>query len=137
VLSRYACQLTSNFGSCQPGGKSTYNNEHITDVHNLDLYHSGDSFDSQDTEYGDSTGVMGYSVDGLNGNNAKQCFNGAKSYELGWYTSPNRVVTIQPYMNNEVYQCKLIGVADYGTSTSDHTLILEIEGPSSSLESLF
>jgi hypothetical protein len=142
-----ASQLTSNFGSCQPGKKSTYNNERITDVqtlmheiaHNLDLYHSSDPDDSQDTEYGDSTGVMGYSVDGLNGNNAKQCFNGAKSYELGWYTSPNRVVTIQPSnMNNEVYQYKLIGVADYGNSTSDHTLILEIEGPNGSLsKSLF
>ena len=128
----------------QNGKRSYFNDAAVLDIellmheiaHNLGLLHASDLTDSVETEYGDLTGHMGYKIFGEVHN--LKCFNAAKSYELGWYTSPNRVVTIQPStMSDQVFQYNLIGVADYGNSYDNHTLILEIEGPSTSEHSVF
>jgi len=49
--------------------------------HNLGLAHSGHGL----VEYGDQSGMMGYSYSG--DDFPIQCFNGPKSYDLGWFSS--------------------------------------------------
>jgi len=56
--------------------------------HNLFLQHSGKG----DDVYGDESGRMGYSYGG--DDTPIQCFNAAKSYQLGWY--PAQMVDIDP-----------------------------------------
>jgi len=62
--------------------------------HNWGLRHSSDLYDNWNVEYGDMTGVMG----GTYGNRdeeifgGKYCFNGAHSWQLGWYNDYNKVV---------------------------------------------
>ena len=52
--------------------------------------------------------------------------------ELGWYAGDkNRVATIKPSLNEEFFG-KLIGVADFGLSNEDHTVVLEVISPDSS-----
>jgi len=52
----------------------------------------------------------------------RKCFNAAKMKQLGWYT--NREKTIDPV--SESFSGKIIGVNDYGISSSDHVLALKI-----------
>jgi len=47
--------------------------------HNMKLAHSGDG----NNPYGDQSGLMGYSYGTDNG--PKMCFNGVKTYQLGWF----------------------------------------------------
>lgn len=127
----------------QPGKSSFYNDEKIINVqismhefgHNLGLRHSGEDIDQLAPGYGDITGYMGYSIFGRN--NLKKCFNAAKSFELEWYsTGPDRVESIDLALNED-FSGKLIGVADYNISSTDHTLILEIKNSNSSIPSYF
>jgi len=57
--------------------------------HNFGLMHSGlfNAF-GNDGKYGDRSCIMGYSHED------KRCFNGAKSWELGWYSNDNAVVDV-------------------------------------------
>ena len=113
--------------------------------HNLGLAHSGEN----NNLYGDTTCIMGkqyhcliiacpfnflrklhstyqncigFAV-GYDGD-LQKCFNGAKLFELEWFE--DKTVSINP-VRYEEFQGKLIGVSDYGDSTSDHTLVLEIK----------
>ncbi|KAL7533016.1 hypothetical protein ACHAXR_012609 [Thalassiosira sp. AJA248-18] len=81
--------------------------------HNLGYDHSGEG----SNEYGDQSGMMGYSYSSDDGN--VMCFNGAKSWLTGWYT--DKSVTVEPTATdgNECYEGALYGVADYGTATSN------------------
>ena len=71
---------------------------------------------------------------GLNNNQNAMCFNAAKSFELQWYA--DRTQSVRPALA-ESFDGKLIGVADYGNSASDHTVVLEIENADPSIQSYF
>jgi len=81
---------------------------------------------------------MSYKQGYTNGDGDRQkCFNGAKMAELGWYAGDkNRVATIKPSFNEE-FNGKLIGVADFGLSNEDHTVVLEVISPDSSNKPLY
>ena len=61
--------------------------------HNLNFMHSGDSFN----EYGDRSCLMGYSYS--YDDYPYMCFNGAKSWELGWYSDGHVSVDTQSSSN--------------------------------------
>ena len=125
--------------------RSVYNDEQIMDLetlmheigHNLGLQHSSQAGDSFSEEYGDISGYMGHSTSGTGNLNERKCFNGAKSFELGWYDGGtnsatgmnNRVATID-IMSQASYSGFLVGVDDYDTSTEDQILILQIASDS-------
>ena len=98
--------------------------------HNLGLMHSSQIGDLFSDEYGDISGYMGHGT--APDNNERKCYNGAKSFELGWYdggtysNGENRVVSID-LENGDSFSGKLIGVNDYLNSDSEHILILRIE----------
>ncbi|VEU43361.1 unnamed protein product [Pseudo-nitzschia multistriata] len=91
--------------------------------HNLNLGHSGLPGNS---EYADTSGMMGYSHDELNG--PKQCFNPAKSYQLGWYSS--QVKSIDPLDlligRDSPLQYTLNGVADYAKDGSNGDALVSL-----------
>ena len=125
------------------GSQSFYNNDAIMSlentmhelVHNMGFEHSSQQTDPLLPEYGDTTGYMGWDDTPTTENDSK-CFNGAKSYQLGWYD--DKVQSIDFQADNELshyFKGKLIGVVDYGKSTEEHTVVLKIE--STSPESLY
>ncbi len=113
---------------CQPGGtgdwlayayvndwRSFYNNEWCQRVsaqmheigHNLNLAHSGLP---NDIVYADKSGMMGFSYNSDNG--PIQCFNAAKSYQLGWYKEQTSSINPLDFIGN-VKEFTLNGIADY------------------------
>jgi hypothetical protein len=76
-------------------------------AHNLGLAHSG----SGNVSYGDKSGMMGYSYN--EDDTPKQCFNPAKSYELGWYS--DKVVEWDP-LSQGTWSGTVVGVSDYGNN---------------------
>lgn len=101
---------------CQPPGtgdwlayayvndwRSFYNNEWCQRVsaqmhevgHNLNLAHSGLPNDSV---YADKSGMMGFSYSDQNG--PIQCFNAAKSYQLGWYSAQTSSINPLDFIGN-------------------------------------
>lgn len=94
--------------------------------HNLNLAHSGLPNDS---EYADKSGMMGFSYNVDNG--PIQCFNPAKSFQLGWYEK--QILSFNPLdFIAEARNFILNGVADYETDGSNGdalvSLRLEHEG---------
>ena len=85
--------------------------------HNLGLAHSGEST----VEYGDQSGMMGYSYSQDEG--PVMCFNTAKNWQLGWY--PNARQSIKP-LDNESFSGHLIGISDYGATTDN--VMIQITG---------
>jgi hypothetical protein len=82
--------------------------------HNLNLEHSNEGTQ----EYGDQTCMMGYSYGITYG--PKMCFNGAKSFGFGWYSSRTTAVSVftsdtTPF----TMQYTLIGIADYQHANND------------------
>lgn len=77
--------------------------------HNLGLAHSA----KDGLSYGDKTGMMGYSYNRDNG--PLQCFNPAKTYQLGWLS--DKVEEVDP--DNGTWIGKIIGVADYSNAIVD------------------
>jgi len=77
--------------------------------HNLGLAHSG----KDGISYGDKTGMMGYSYNRDNG--PLQCFNPAKTYQLGWLN--DKAVEVDP--NAGRWEGTVIGTADYSNPTVD------------------
>lgn len=77
-------------------------------------------------EYADTTCNMGFS----SAADAAYCFNGAKSVELGWYSS--HVTKISP-STGSTFSGQMIGVNDFaassGLTNSPYKLVVEIENP--------
>mmetsp|Transcript_20276 Transcript_20276/g.49715 ORF Transcript_20276/g.49715 Transcript_20276/m.49715 type:complete len:820 (-) Transcript_20276:44-2503(-) len=108
------------------GYKSIYNDAACNQVstqlhevgHNLNLAHSGFGGD----EYADKSGMMGYSYE--QDDLPYMCFNGAKSWQLGWYQ--DKAIRLAPTANSQIETtAKLAGVADYGTTA--HDVVIKIE----------
>jgi hypothetical protein len=84
--------------------------------HTLNLGHSGVGSNS----YNDKSGMMGYSY------NMKQapvqCFNPAKSFQLGWYQS--EAITVNPFLP-QGFRGILKGVTDYsfGETAGEYVVI--------------
>jgi hypothetical protein len=78
--------------------------------HNLGYAHSGED----GNPYGDTTGMMGY----LSGADTPKCFNGAKSWQTGWYTTKTRVVEAGDFFEGDLY-----GIAHYGNAASSVVLV--------------
>jgi hypothetical protein len=104
---------------------TVYNNEWCNSVsgqmheigHNLGLGHSGEGSET----YADQTGIMGYSY--LNSDGPIMCFNGAKNWQLGWYSDRHSVAT--PLIS--AWQGQLVGLSDYATSTPAQSVVLQIQ----------
>jgi hypothetical protein len=95
--------------------------------HNLGLGHSGLGTDKLVADkYKDRSGYMGYS--GAQDDKPSQCFNGPKSYQLGWYN--NRVFEVDPAGGVSSFAGKLVGVAQSDATTADHTVIVHVTTPS-------
>lgn len=77
--------------------------------HNLGLAHSG----RNNVSYGDRSGMMGYSYNRDNG--PMQCFNPAKTYQLGWFD--DKTVEVNP--NDGTWVGTIIGAADYSNDNVD------------------
>jgi len=85
--------------------------------HNLGLAHSGKNGD----DYSDKSGMMGFS---FRGDNAPlQCFNPAKSYELGWYE--NSAIQWDPLVQGTWFG-NIMGVADYDKNSHEQTVVVRI-----------
>ena len=69
---------------------------------------------------------MGYSYSG--DDDPVMCFNGAKSFQTGWYTSKSKVVTAGECFEENVY-----GVADYGNPDSSIVLVKIIDSSSTDI----
>ena len=83
--------------------------------HNLGLAHANEA-----GPYNDQSGMMGYSYSQDNG--PLMCFNSAKSWQLGWYSS--RHATYNFFTGASTY--RLIGLADHqnvNAASSDRVLI--------------
>ena len=72
--------------------------------HNLNLKHSSDSLDV----YGDQSCLMGYSYS--DDDDPAMCFNGHKSWELGWYNKGHVLIDGR---SKSFFRGKLIGVNNY------------------------
>lgn len=68
--------------------------------------------------YGDKTGMMGYSYFELD--KPLQCFNAAKSFELGWYA--DKSITWDP-LTQGTWFGTLVGVADYDKGHNGNVVI--------------
>lgn len=106
---------------------SVFNDVWITSVsaqvheigHNLNLAHAGES-----AAYDDQSGYMGYSYSGSD--TPAMCFNGAKSWQLGWYS--NAYAMAKPLEG--AWTGSLVGVVDYdGCDSSDGTsaVVVKVE----------
>lgn len=132
---------------CQPPGtgdwlayayindwRSFYNNKWCQRVsaqmheigHNLNLAHSGLPNDSA---YADKSGMMGFSYNDEGG--PIQCYNPAKSFQLGWYSKQTLSIDPLDYID-EPKTFILNGVSDYKKDGSNGdalvSLRLELEG---------
>lgn len=104
-----------------------YSNEWCTYVslqmhemgHSLNFGHSNEN----GTMYEDETGAMGYSY---NSNDApKTCFNGAKSWQSGWYADKSK--TIKSNGGRKCFNGELHGIADYPIA---NTVLLKVKNRS-------
>jgi Gametolysin peptidase M11 len=85
--------------------------------HNLNLDHSGEG----GIEYADQSGMMGYSY--LYSDIPIMCFNGAKSWQLGWYIDRQSIAT--PLTSQ--WQGQLVGISDYGISNISQAVLIKVE----------
>jgi len=90
--------------------------------HNMNFMHSGDS----DNEYGDKSCLMGFSY--YYDEYPAMCFNGAKSWELGWYSDGHVSVDTQS-SSNPSFSGTLIGVNDYQKDNLGvNEMIIQVNG---------
>ena len=92
--------------------------------HNLGLAHS-------DKDYGDTSCMMGYSYKEEDG--PKMCFNGAKSWELGWYSDGHLSINVNGLTDWEHYSIDLTGVANFDRRLNQ-TVIIQITGTSNDVD---
>ena len=91
--------------------------------HNIGLLHSNENGQS----YDDQSCLMGYSYTSNEG--PKMCFNGAKSWLLGWYQ--DKSVSVDLDVNDQsqnTWNGKLVGVTDYSDQLSapEYSVVVEI-----------
>jgi len=96
--------------------------------HNFNLDHSGIKGDG---EYTDHSGMMGGSPGG--DDTPKQCFNAAKSFQLGWY--PTQIKSYNPldYVSNP-QSFVMNGVADYEKDGSNGLALVSLRLENEGLE---
>ncbi len=98
--------------------------------HNLGLQHASevDPILGPD-EYGDDTGLMG---NGIFTDDAKLCYNPAKSWQLGWYSLRRKLLD---FTQEGKFTGQLIGVNDYKHSSAEGKYVnIKIEHPGSNKE---
>lgn len=88
--------------------------------HNMKLAHSG----TYDDPYADRSGMMGFSY--KLDDSPRQCFNPAKSYQLGWYN--NCVIDWNPLAQG-TWNGNVVGVVDYDANSNSQTCIIRIPRP--------
>ena len=129
----YVCPPATDFGgaaavACKPGRWTAYDGGYYAHVlvhshevgHNLGLHHSG----YNGVEYGDNAGYMGAKL--YADEAPKSCFNASKSAELHWYD--DRLQELD-HRASSSWTGNLIGVADYGVSTENETVVLKVPQP--------
>lgn len=79
--------------------------------------------------YKDQTGMMGYSYSSDEG--PVMCFNGAKSWQTGWYTDKSIVINPTATDGSECYEGDLHGVATYNAAGAT-TVLVKIDDPQGS-----
>mmetsp|Transcript_15794 Transcript_15794/g.24045 ORF Transcript_15794/g.24045 Transcript_15794/m.24045 type:complete len:451 (+) Transcript_15794:688-2040(+) len=85
--------------------------------HNLNLAHSGQRGDPSVDAYADQSCTMGFGYREDDG--PIQCFNGAKSYQLGWFEEYH--IEVDPFnvsTGDLLWNGTLIGLADYESFSS-------------------
>jgi len=82
--------------------------------HNLGLSHS-------DPDYDDQSCIMGYTYDEENG--PKMCFNGAKSWQLGWYSDAHMSIDASLAAEWEYYEINLVGIANFNERSYEKAII--------------
>jgi hypothetical protein len=87
--------------------------------HNLGLGHSNEGAE----EYGDESCIMG---GGFSETGALICYNGAKSWQLGWYASRNHIYNVA----DGTWNGRLVGLVDYANG-NDITSKVILKLPSS------
>ena len=86
----------------------------------MDLGHSGEG----GSEYGDTSGLMGFSYG--QDDSPRMCFNGAQSWQLGWYSSKHVTLTAFPesVLN---WNGTLVGIAEYDKINGNEHVIVKLE----------
>ena len=90
--------------------------------HNLGLEHSGDE---SNIEYGDETGMMGYSY--FEDDTPEMCFNPAKNWQLQWY--PDKQLELNPLtdLRSTPTSYVLNGIVDYENAADNHFVVLRLQ----------
>ena len=91
-------------------------------AHNIGLHHSNEN----NQAYNDQSCLMGFSyVD--NHESPKMCFNGAKSWQLGWYREKSTSIDLDPSNQQTFWTGRLVGVSDYPDALpNDDVVVAEI-----------
>lgn len=105
--------------------RCTYTSSEIG--HNLGLAHSG----KDGVSYGDKSGMMGFSYNRDDG--PMQCFNPAKTYQLGWFN--DKVVEVDP--NDGTWVGTIIGATDYANAIVDQNAKVVVKIKSGEYSDLF
>ena len=89
--------------------------------HNIGLYHSNEN----NILYEDQSCMMGFSY--VSDHETPQmCFNGAKSWVLGWYNDKSRSIDLDP-ASQESWTGRLVGVTDYLDAVADRdNIVIEL-----------
>jgi Gametolysin peptidase M11 len=85
--------------------------------HTVGLLHSGKS-DTENWEYSDTTGYMGYSI--LSSNTPHKCFNGYNHWQLGWYPGRRRALAIRPKV------IRLTAFVDYEIAARNEPVLVKV-----------
>ena len=89
--------------------------------HNLGMSHSSENGE----EYGDEACIMG---GGFSEAGPLACYNGAKSWQMGWYNSRSYNYNIE----NDIWKGRLIGQVDYSTPNDvTSKVVLKLNSPGS------
>ncbi len=92
--------------------------------HTIGLHHSGE-YEGSDSvqEYGDQTDLMGYSY--KSDDTPRMCFNPAKNWQLGWYSS--KQIEVDPNsLSTEPTSFLLNGITDYGDASSGAYVVIKV-----------
>mmetsp|Transcript_28792 Transcript_28792/g.40481 ORF Transcript_28792/g.40481 Transcript_28792/m.40481 type:complete len:590 (-) Transcript_28792:1954-3723(-) len=96
--------------------------------HNMGLIHSGEG-DCPRCGHADYSGLMGQVYPEADG--PIMCFNGPKSWQLGWYKAKH--VSVNPLEQD--WEGQIVGIADYGAilNSPNYHVIVELPSPKRNL----